>query len=170
MKSRPRFLLFVVITSKMRRSAEAAFKIVREGRQKTLFFVLLCVHSPNASAAQVAAPRYDMDRFGIVFRASPVSCETCFMRIVVVVEDFFFCFSFCLLVFLFYFFCLPLFHFLSSSSSSSSSSFLPLKAPIGRDDCGGHADQQDGARPAQGLRPDARAALGHFHGQVRVVE
>ncbi|VWX62255.1 NADH-quinone oxidoreductase [Burkholderiales bacterium 8X] len=40
-------------------------------------------------------------------------------------------------------------------------------APVRSDDRGGHALQQDGARAAQGLRPDARAALGAFDGVVR---
>ena len=44
---------------------------------------------------------------------------------------------------------------------------LPAVAPAVRlHDCGGHADQQDGPRPAQGLRPDAGAALGAVHGKV----
>ena len=40
-----------------------------------------------------------------------------------------------------------------------------LSAPVGRDDRRRHADQQDGARAAQGLRPDAGAALRHLDGQ-----
>src|SRR5262245_14764142 len=42
-----------------------------------------------------------------------------------------------------------------------------VPAAIGCDDCGRHADEQDGARAAQGLRPDAGAALRHLHGLVR---
>src|SRR6267378_8713411 len=38
---------------------------------------------------------------------------------------------------------------------------------VRRDDRRGHADQQDGAGAAQGLRPDAGAALCHLHGVVR---
>ena len=37
-------------------------------------------------------------------------------------------------------------------------------APVRRDDRRRHADQQDGAGAAQGLRPDAGAALRHLHG------
>jgi Ni,Fe-hydrogenase III small subunit len=37
-------------------------------------------------------------------------------------------------------------------------------APVRRDDRRRHADQQDGAGAAQGLRPDARAALGDLDG------
>ena len=40
-------------------------------------------------------------------------------------------------------------------------------APVGRDDRRRHADQQDGAGAAQGLRPDAGAALRHLDGLVR---
>ena len=40
-------------------------------------------------------------------------------------------------------------------------------AAIRRDDRGGHADQQDGACAAQGLRPDARAALRDLDGIMR---
>src|SRR6478672_5676469 len=42
-----------------------------------------------------------------------------------------------------------------------------LAAPVGRDDRRRHADQQDGPGAAQGLRPDARAALRHLDGQLR---
>ena len=42
-----------------------------------------------------------------------------------------------------------------------------LPAPGRRDHRGGHADQQDGARLQEGLRPDARAAVGGQHGQLR---
>ena len=42
-----------------------------------------------------------------------------------------------------------------------------LAAAERRDDRGRHADQQDGPGAAQGLRPDARAALGDQHGQLR---
>ena len=42
-----------------------------------------------------------------------------------------------------------------------------LAAPVRRDDRGRNADQQDGARTAQGLRPDARAALRDLDGQLR---
>src|SRR5690606_34157845 len=45
--------------------------------------------------------------------------------------------------------------------------FARLAAPVGRDDRRGDADQQDGAGLAQGLRPDAGAALRHFHGLMR---
>ena len=40
-------------------------------------------------------------------------------------------------------------------------------APVGRDDRGRHADQQDGPGAAQGLRPDAGAALRGVDGQLR---
>ena len=40
-------------------------------------------------------------------------------------------------------------------------------APVRRDDRRRHADQQDGSGAAQGLRPDAGAALRHLHGQLR---
>jgi NADH-quinone oxidoreductase subunit B len=40
-------------------------------------------------------------------------------------------------------------------------------APVGRDDRGRHADQQDGAGAAQGLRPDAGAALRDLDGLLR---
>ena len=43
----------------------------------------------------------------------------------------------------------------------------PEPAPVGRDDRGRHAVQQDGAGAAQGLRPDGRAALGDLDGLVR---
>ncbi len=39
-----------------------------------------------------------------------------------------------------------------------------LAAPVGRDDRRRHADQQDGPGAAQGLRPDAGAALRHLDG------
>ena len=39
-----------------------------------------------------------------------------------------------------------------------------LPAPVGRDDRRRHPDQQDGPGPAQGLRPDAGAALRDLHG------
>ena len=39
-----------------------------------------------------------------------------------------------------------------------------LAAPVRRDDRRRHADQQDGAGAAQGLRPDAGAALRHLDG------
>src|SRR6266568_3525347 len=42
-----------------------------------------------------------------------------------------------------------------------------LAATVRRHDRGGHADQQDGAGAAQGLRPDARAALRDLDGVVR---
>ncbi len=42
-----------------------------------------------------------------------------------------------------------------------------LTASVRRDDRCRHADQQDGARSAQGLRPDARAALCDFYGLLR---
>lgn len=42
-----------------------------------------------------------------------------------------------------------------------------LAAPNGSHHCRRHLDQQNGAGSAQDLRPDARAALGHFHGQLR---
>ena len=42
-----------------------------------------------------------------------------------------------------------------------------LAAPVRRDDRRRHADQQDGAGAAQGLRPDAGAALRHLDGLVR---
>src|SRR5277367_3613385 len=42
-----------------------------------------------------------------------------------------------------------------------------LAAPIRRYDRRGHADQQDGAGAAQGLRPDAGAALRHLDGLLR---
>lgn len=45
--------------------------------------------------------------------------------------------------------------------------FPSLAAPVRRPDRCGHGDQQDGARAAADLRPDARAALGHQHGQLR---
>ena len=45
--------------------------------------------------------------------------------------------------------------------------FPRLAAPIGRHDRRRHADQQDGPRPPAGVRPDARSALGDFHGQLR---
>jgi NADH-quinone oxidoreductase subunit B len=60
---------------------------------------------------QAGASRYDLDRFGIVFRPSPRQSRP--------------------------------------------------------DDRRRHADQQDGAGPAQGLRPDGRAALGVVHGVLR---
>src|SRR6185437_2631949 len=41
-----------------------------------------------------------------------------------------------------------------------------LAAPVRRDDRGGHAGQQDGTGPAQGIRPDARSEVGHFDGQL----
>lgn len=44
--------------------------------------------------------------------------------------------------------------------------FPCLAPPVGRHDRRRHPDQQDGARAAPGLRPDARAALGHLHGLV----
>ena len=40
-------------------------------------------------------------------------------------------------------------------------------APVGRDDRRRHADQQDGPGAAQGLRPDAGAALRHLDGLLR---
>src|SRR5687767_2080531 len=40
-------------------------------------------------------------------------------------------------------------------------------APKRSDDRGRHAVQQDGAGAAQGVRPDARAAVGDLHGLVR---
>jgi hypothetical protein len=40
-------------------------------------------------------------------------------------------------------------------------------AAVRRDDRRRHADQQDGAGAAQGLRPDGRAALGDLHGLLR---
>src|SRR6185503_7051107 len=43
----------------------------------------------------------------------------------------------------------------------------PQPAPVRRDDRRRHAVQQDGARAAQGLRADARAALGDLDGLVR---
>src|SRR5579859_3321840 len=43
----------------------------------------------------------------------------------------------------------------------------PEPARLRRDDRRRHADQQDGARSAQGLRPDGRAALGDLDGQLR---
>src|SRR6266446_4707523 len=42
-----------------------------------------------------------------------------------------------------------------------------VSSAIGCNDRGGDADQQDGARFAQGLRPNAGAALRHFDGVVR---
>src|ERR1700740_2133214 len=42
-----------------------------------------------------------------------------------------------------------------------------LAAPVRRDDRGRYADQQDGAGAAQGLRPDAGAALRDLDGVVR---
>ena len=47
--------------------------------------------------------------------------------------------------------------------------FAPRGSPrqSRRDDRRRHADQQDGAGAAQGLRPDARAALGDLHGLLR---
>jgi hypothetical protein len=42
-----------------------------------------------------------------------------------------------------------------------------LAAPVGRDDRRRHADQQDGSGAAQGLRPDAGAALRDLDGLVR---
>ena len=42
-----------------------------------------------------------------------------------------------------------------------------LAAAVRRDDRGGHADQQDGPGAAQGLRPDAGAALRDLDGVVR---
>ncbi|MCL4146861.1 UNVERIFIED_CONTAM: hypothetical protein GTU68_042071 [Idotea baltica] len=42
-----------------------------------------------------------------------------------------------------------------------------VSAAVRRHDRRRNADQQDGARAAQGLRPDARAALRHFHGVLR---
>src|SRR6185312_3435782 len=45
--------------------------------------------------------------------------------------------------------------------------FAPLAAPVRRDDRRGHADQQDGAGAAQGLRPDAGAALCDLDGLLR---
>lgn len=32
---------------------------------------------------------------------------------------------------------------------------------------GWNGDKQDGARPEEGLRPDARPQVGHLHGQLR---
>ncbi|KAK7888948.1 hypothetical protein WMY93_024508 [Mugilogobius chulae] len=58
----------------------------------------------------MAAPRYDMDRFGVVFRASPRQGR--------------------------------------------------------RHDRSRDAHQQDGPRSPQGVRPDARAAVRHLHGQL----
>ncbi len=43
----------------------------------------------------------------------------------------------------------------------------PVAAPVRRDDRGRHAGQQDGPGAAQGLRPDARAEVGHLDGQLR---
>jgi NADH-quinone oxidoreductase subunit B len=45
--------------------------------------------------------------------------------------------------------------------------FRPEPATVRRDDRRRHAGQQDGAGPAQGLRPDGRAALGDLHGLLR---
>src|SRR4026209_2191619 len=45
--------------------------------------------------------------------------------------------------------------------------FAREPASIRRDDCRRHAVQQDGPSLAQGLRPDAGAALRHLHGQLR---
>ena len=47
--------------------------------------------------------------------------------------------------------------------------FAPRGSPatVGRDDRRRHADQQDGAGPAQGLRPDAGAAVRDLHGLLR---
>src|SRR3954466_13591149 len=69
------------------------------------------------------ASRYDLDRFGVVFRASP---------------------------------------------RPSVRVLLPrAPPPVGCDDRGRHAVQQDGAGIAQGLRPNGRAAVGHLDGLVR---
>jgi hypothetical protein len=43
----------------------------------------------------------------------------------------------------------------------------PVAAPVRRDDRGRHPGQQDGAGAAQGLRPDARAEVGHLDGFLR---
>ena len=52
-------------------------------------------------------------------------------------------------------------------SIASELCFVPQSASVGRHDRRWHAVQQDGAGPAQGLRPDGRAALGDFHGLMR---
>ena len=51
--------------------------------------------------------------------------------------------------------------------TASAMVFRPSPRQSRRDDRRRHAVQQDGARAAQGLRPDDGAALGHLHGLVR---
>ena len=80
----------------------------------------------------VAAARYDMDRFGVVFRASPVSCA-------------------------------------APPPHPRLSNLLPFPcvSATGRcDDSGWNSYKQDGPCIEEGLRPNARAEMGDFHGQV----
>ena len=115
-----------------------------------------------------AAPRYDMDRFGIVFRASPrqadvmivagepppLPCRTpahqapprgmCAER------------SDCCVA------------WLASRPAQPATPLLRLlRACRSRLHLRRHADQQDGPGPPQGLRPDAGAALRLVDGQLR---
>src|ERR1700755_1187316 len=57
-------------------------------------------------------------------------------------------------------------YFIEVTHALSDKGFF-VAAAVRRDDRGGHADQQDGARAAQGLRPDAGAALRDLDGVVR---
>ena len=45
---------------------------------------------------------------------------------------------------------------------------LSPPAPVRCDDRRWHTHQQNGARPEEGLRPNAGATMGHLHGEVRV--
>lgn len=76
----------------------------------------------------MAAARYDQDRLGIVFRASPRQSD-----IMIGGEH------------------LP--------QSLLKSDLYTLSR--------WYFNQQDGTCPSQGLRPNARATLGHFYGLVR---
>ena len=103
-----------------------------------------------------------MDRFGIVFRASPVRSRRLlwlhqFAAVLAVHAH-------CLFQLREGLACSAL-HSLPECSPHSLRGALFLAA-IRRHDCGRHADQQDGTCIAQGLRSDARATLGCLHGQV----
>jgi len=97
----------------------------------------------SSDRTDMAAARYDQDRLGVVFRASPRQSDIMCV-------------------------CAELERSVSATAALLDASLGRSLASqlTHRQDRRRHADEQDGAGAATGVRPDARAALGHLNGLV----